>query len=237
MMTYLILNGADIEEANSKPLTQRSTYMEIYNHDRGLSGAQIARTGPSPRLLRTHLSEHTLQKGIREGQPRVLVVMRNPKDTLVSFFHFHKNMPFLAYPGTWNDYFEMYRKKQLYYGDVMEYNAGWWKEHRHDDNFLFLWFEDMKRDLRSAAQRVADHCHVTLTSEQLDRIAEHSEFKKMRCSDAVKSACEGYGISVNDMMRKGEVGDWRNHFTPEQSAYVDAEMATYFDPVGLKFSC
>ncbi len=236
MMACLILNGADIEDTNSKPLSQKSKYLEIFHPDKGLTGAQLASMESSPRLLKTHLSEHVLQKGISEGQSRVIVVMRNPKDTVASFFHFHKNMPFLAYPGTWNDYFEMYRKKELYYGDVIEYNAGWWK-HRHDDNFLFLWFEDMKRDLRSAVQQIAEHCHVTLTSEQLDRIAEHSEFKKMRTSHAVKSAFEVYGVPVTDVLRKGEVGDWRNLFTPEQSIYVDAEIAKYFDPIGLKFSC
>ena len=236
MITYLILNGADLQDLNSKPLPHRSRYLEAKRPEDALCGAQLAHTEPSRRLLKTHLSEHVLEKGIRKGQPRVIVVMRNPKDTLVSFYHFHKKMPFLAYPGTWNDFFEMYRKKGIYYGDVIEYNAGWWKHH-HDDNFLFLWFEDMKHDLRSAVQQIARHCHMTLTPEQLDRIAEHSEFTKMKTSYAVKSAFEPFKVPVTDILRKGEVGDWRNYFTPEQSAYVEAEMAKWFDPIGLRFPC
>ncbi len=99
-----------------------------------------------------------------EGKPRVIVVMRNPKDSLVSFYHFHKNQPGLAFPGTWDESFDLYQKKELFYGDFMDFNVGSW-QHRGEGNFLFLKYEDMKRDLTSTVQQIAQHCQVKLSPE------------------------------------------------------------------------
>ena len=36
-------------------------------------------------------------------------------------------------------------------------------------------------------------------------------------------------------MRKGVIGDWRNLFTLEQSAYVDSQVAKILKPTGIVF--
>ena len=36
-------------------------------------------------------------------------------------------------------------------------------------------------------------------------------------------------------MRKGSVGDWRNHFTDEQSARMDTEITRKLSGSGLQF--
>ncbi len=235
-MTSLVVTGGDVEDVNSKPLRDRSRFLEFTRYNQESSGAQQAEAEPSPRLLKSHLHEHILSKSMMQGKPRVVVVMRNPKDALVSFYEGHKHAPF-CYTGSWDEFFEMYRKKELFYGDIFDMNAGWWKRHRHDENFLFLKFEDMKRDPRLAVEQLAQHCHVALTSEQIDRIVTNVDFNVMRSCNAIRSSVKALGIPVNDFLRKGVVGDWRNYFTTEQSAYVDAEIAKRFDPIGLNFSC
>ncbi len=234
-MTYLILNGGNVEEANSKPLTERSRFLEMKAPGEPLSGAEMALSEPSPRMLKTHLQEHILGNAITKGKPKVIAVMRNPKDTLVSLYQWYKEVPDLAYPGTWNDFFEMYQKKELYYGDLIEFNCSWWK-HRHDVNFLFLWFEDMKRNPRSIVRQIAHHCQINVTYERVERIVANSDFEAMKSSNAVKSAYEKHNIPMNDFLRQGKVGEWRNVFTANQNAYVDAQCVKLLDPVDLKFS-
>ncbi len=236
MITYLVLNGADIEEANSKPLLLRSKYMEMTPPGTQVCGAQLAQADPPPRMMKTHLQEHIVRRAVMEGKPRVIVVMRNPKDNLVSFYHFHKNLPTLAFPGTWNEFFDLYKKKELLYGDIMDFNIGWWK-HRDEENFLVLKYEDMKRDLTSTVQRIAQHCQVKLSPEQVAKIVAQSDFEAMQSScNAVRMSAEAMGLSVKKFIRKGEVGDWRNYFTPEQSAYVDAQCKERLAPEGIDFS-
>lgn len=41
---------------------------------------------PSPRLFSTHLSSRFLRTQVLEDRAKFIVVMRNPKDTLVSYY-------------------------------------------------------------------------------------------------------------------------------------------------------
>ena len=38
-----------------------------------------------------------------------------------------------------------------------------------------------------------------------------------------------------NFLRKGEVGDWKNFFTPEQSERFDKELLAKLDGTGLEF--
>lgn len=54
-MTYLVLNCADVEEANSKPINERWRFLEMKRKDPQQSGAILAQNDPPPRLLKSHL--------------------------------------------------------------------------------------------------------------------------------------------------------------------------------------
>ncbi|CAH1248739.1 SULT2A1 [Branchiostoma lanceolatum] len=104
----------------------------------------------SPRLLITHLPIQFAPKGISKPQNKVkvLVPMRNPKDTAVSMFHFSKEIvPMLggnAYDLRWEDFVQDYSAGIVPYGDFCDHVSGWWQM-RDDPHFLFLKYEDMKK--------------------------------------------------------------------------------------------
>ena len=43
---------------------------------------------------------------------QILVIFRNPKDTAVSFFHFHNDVPDIPSYGSWDDFFRQFMKGQ-----------------------------------------------------------------------------------------------------------------------------
>ena len=85
-------------------------------------------------------------------------------------------------------------------------------------------YEEMHKDPRKQIRRIAEFLNIDLTPEIVDSITEQTLFKNMKKNPAAnmhwtdRYRDDEYG----KFMRKGKVGDWRNHFTEDQSARIDA---------------
>ncbi len=95
----------------------------------------------------------------------------------------------------------------------------------------------MKRNPRTAVTSIASFLGYSLTDEVIDKIVIDTSFDKMKDN---KAANKKYvdSLSVNggsDFMRKGIIGDWRNVFSPEQSAMMDALVEEKLAGSGLVF--
>ena len=65
---------------------------------------------PAPRVFKTHLPYDLVPKPRNKAaKPRYIYVMRNPKDTAVSFYHHHQLHPITTH-RSWDEYFEFFIK-------------------------------------------------------------------------------------------------------------------------------
>ena len=81
------------------------------------------------------------------------------------------------------------------------------KEHLRD-RALVITYEEMSADLPAVLDRLAKFLNVALPTNRLDAITERVSFSTM----------SALGGAVGNMLtRKGEPGDWRNHFTINQN--------------------
>ena len=91
----------------------------------------------------------------------------------------------------------------------------------------------MKTDLKKIVKKIANFLGHDLADEELDKITERCTFASMKQNNAVnKTALK---IFENQFIRKGIVGDWRNHFTADQSARMDKLVAEKITPIGLEY--
>ncbi len=185
---------------------------------------------PSPRLYHTHLPRHFLP-GINEVRPKVIVVTRNPKDTLVSFYHHQRrSKTYGPFTGTWDEFVELHQPGLLRWGGLFENNMEWWGL-RGQSNVLYVIYEQMKRDLEEVIWRVAKFCIRDPTEAEVYAIADLCSFEKMRNNPNTNHSGEAntghFNFGVSPFMRKGVVGDWKEYFSPEQSRYVDAQCEEY----------
>ncbi|XP_035658755.1 sulfotransferase family cytosolic 1B member 1-like [Branchiostoma floridae] len=100
---------------------------------------------------------------------------------------------------------------------------------REDRHFLFVKYEDMKKNIRSSLRTIAAFLKKELTDEQLTLILNSCSLKSMR------ETLSESGTWRKDVVRKGIVGDWKNHFSAEESARFDQKYRERMAGTGLEF--
>ncbi|XP_066287348.1 sulfotransferase 1B1-like isoform X1 [Branchiostoma lanceolatum] len=189
---------------------------------------------PSPRLVVTHLPIQFAPKGISKPQNKVkvLVPMRNPKDTTVSLYHFANKMLKLegkTDPIPWEAFASNFTIGKLPFGKFDDHVLGWWQM-RDDPHFLFLMYEDMKKDLLTAVKTIVAFLEVDLDETTIKGIAEASTFNNMKTDLDNSKTPERQAVA-----RKGIIGDWKNTFSAEQSKAFDAWYQEKFSGTGITF--
>uniref|UniRef100_A0A8C4QJI6 Sulfotransferase n=1 Tax=Eptatretus burgeri TaxID=7764 RepID=A0A8C4QJI6_EPTBU len=177
----------------------------------------------SPRTITTHLPFRLMPRRLREGAAKVIYVTRNPKDVLVSFFHFFailKAKP-SDVPSKFEDVLQSFLEGQSSYGEWSEHVRGWLNSGYK--NFLHVTYEEMSKDLAAVIKRICTFLDKSLTEEQVQGVMKHSSFESMRHNPLTNYSKmeELYDLSKGDFIRKGKVGDWKNHFTVAQSERFD----------------
>lgn len=82
------------------------------------------------------------------------------------------------------------------------------------------------------------------TDEQIDGLIEHLSFTNMRKNPAINlepileqiyNSENDRGDPENKFIRKGQVGDWRNHISDEIAEKFDKMNVQYWSIIGLEF--
>ncbi|PNF21435.1 Sulfotransferase family cytosolic 1B member 1 [Cryptotermes secundus] len=181
----------------------------------------------SPRYIKTHLPWELLPKQIREGtkKPKIIYVARNAKDTCVSYYHHCKILE--GYSGSFDNYCKLFLGGSLCFAPFWPHVLNFWKR-RDEPNILFLKYEDLKKDLPAVIRKTAAFLGKDLNEEQVDLLAEHLSFARMKSNPAVnyEAAIEinrRFNLTTADghFMRSGQVGNYKEVMGPELIAEFD----------------
>ena len=231
---YLVQNDGDAKESENVPSQTRWRFIEeeFPGRESDLSKWQSI---CSPQLIKTHLSPEFFQNTFAESKTKFLVVLRNPKDALVSYYNFYKMNLVFQFNGTWDDFFNLYKEKKICHGDVIEVQLSWWKV-RNDQRVEVLTFEEMLKSPEEAVRRVMEHLGKSLSDDIVEKIVHKTSFKSMKENPLTNYTHSGaLRHEISAFMRKGKVGDWKNYFSVEQAAYVDRMTKDLCEPHGLYF--
>ncbi len=132
----------------------------------------------------------------------------------------------------------MSKRGVLVHGDWFDFNLGWWK-HKDDPKFLFVTYEEMKKDIRAIILKLCQFLDKQLEPGLINAIIKHTSFKEMKHNKMVNYKFvpnEGINQDISPFMRKGIIGDWRSHFSAEQNLFYDELLKEKLAGTGLKFT-
>ncbi|WCJ30310.1 Cytosolic sulfotransferase 17 [Euphorbia peplus] len=192
-------------------------------------------------LISTHVPFNSLPKSILNSDTKIIYVSRNPKDVLVSLWHFScvKN----SEVTTFEEAYETFCKGVSIYGPYWDHLLGYWKASLEFPNkVLFLKYEEMKNDGRLYVKKMADFMGYPFSIDEekhgvVEMIVQMCNFENLSNLEVNKSktASEHNPMKIenNSFFRKGEIGDWKNYFTVEMAEKLDQIIQDKFSGSGL----
>ncbi|XP_056304541.1 amine sulfotransferase-like [Danio aesculapii] len=158
-------------------------------------------TRPSPRLFCSHLLEPLMPRALqRKG--KIIYVMRNPKDVMVSYFHFANKLKNLDSSKSYDEMLKKFFTGCMVGGCWFDHVKGW-MTNKNKYNILILTYEEM---IKGSKQGIGYR-------------SRHDGHALPGCFS------HGPGDSLSPMQDEqhgdGTVGDWKNSLTVAQSECVD----------------
>ncbi|XP_043204339.1 sulfotransferase 1C2-like [Amphibalanus amphitrite] len=256
-MVWLIANDLDYEGAKTPIMPDRYSFIDFAalsdKEFEAKFAAAAAKEGepprsgpmdmaslanrPSPRFVKSHLP-FSLNNPRLLDTCKVVYVARNPKDACVSFFHHMRLIRLHDFLGDLELFMDYFIKGQVVEAPFIEHMIEAWNL-RHHPNLCFLFYEDMKKDLRAQIRKVSKFLGKDYSEEQVDKLAEHLHIDNFKKNPWVNADHMKDGKIMHtdrgSFIRKGKTGDWKNHFTPEMNEKFDKWMAEKMKGTDLTF--
>ncbi|XP_023370454.1 sulfotransferase 6B1-like [Otolemur garnettii] len=194
------------------------------------------------RVIPTHLNYDMLPRNIKQNQCKIIYVIRNPKDTAVSLFHYYRDNPNLPCIETWAVFLELFLRGDVVYGSWFDHVLSW-EKHKDNKNILIISYEEMKKDLSKSIRKMTTFLDINVSDSEINKIAWKTSFNEMKNNAAKENHDANHTICAltsnrNLVFRKGAVGDWINYFTSKQKRVFDelftqrmkhSELANHFE--------
>ncbi|XP_045140194.1 sulfotransferase 1E1 isoform X1 [Echinops telfairi] len=210
----VIYKDGNLEKCNEDFIFNRVPFLEC-KKDEVLDGVKQLNHMASPRLVKTHLPVEYLPVSFWEKNCKMIYLCRNAKDVAVSYYYFHLMAAGHPNPGTFPEFVEKFMDGDVPYGSWYKHVKSWW-EKRDNPNVLFLLYEDLQKDLRKEVIKLYTFLGKEPTEELVHKILNRTSFQEMKKNPTTNYTAlpeELFNHKVSPFMRKGCVGDWKNHFT------------------------
>lgn len=190
-----------------------------------------------PRCFKTHCT-FPQTPGVETA--RFILTSRDPRDCCVSFYHHKMDMTdealeqfSLEKPESFDSFFEEWLEYAGWYRSV----ESWWP-HFHDDNVLWLRYEDLKRDLNGGINQILDFLSWSINEAQRKNILTYCSFDWMK-ANSHRFTSQGKDkkpqFKPGGFIRKGQVGGGKAMLSSEQEKRVMDMARDRLEPDCLKF--
>ncbi|KAJ0065920.1 hypothetical protein NL108_000170 [Boleophthalmus pectinirostris] len=216
----LILNDGDLTPIQTIPNYDRIPWLE----EERLS--VVMDQLKSPRGMVSHFPYELMPASFHQSKAKVIYVMRNPKDVVVSFYYFHQSASFLEDPGTFEEFLDKFLEGKLAFGKWTDHVKSW-RNTKLGDRIMYITYEEMKEDLPAAVRSMSSFLGKNLSDEVINKIAYHCSFNTMKNNPMSNFSLIPKVYIDSDkspFLRKGIIGDWKKHFTCDQVRHFSSTI-------------
>lgn len=164
-----------------------------------------------PRIIKSHAPQV-------DAYPRVVYVLRDPRDVYVSYYHHRQGD--LPRGTSFTDFLARDDHRPCLW---CEHVRSWLADRGEDQDLIVVRYEDLKEDALREARRLAEFAGVDATEEELIDAVEASSFERMQELEE-RSGRPFQEERPGRFVRKGKVGGWEAQFDDEaREILVDRE--------------
>ena len=238
--TWHIMNGVQLERTQEY-LFQRSPFLDFVT----IKGSSLGEAEelfkkidelPSPRTIKTHFPLELLPPKLLETC-KVIFVNRNVMDACVSIYHHFGLMKHFGFDSGFEEFAkEVYVNGLCYNGGMPAYFAMLKCQYQNIDNpnVLMLWYEDMKKNQREMVEKIKNHIQYDISDKQIDELTEFMKFENYQKSSSLnKNSMKIQREGKGNFIRKGIVGDWKNHFEEQTVKDWERLIDNQFEKTGI----
>lgn len=162
---------------------------------------------------------------------RVVLLIRDPRDTVVSAFHQETKRVDQKYPGTISDFI---RDPRMGMERIVEFNLGWLSDHALPKQFHLIEYESLRSHTVEELSRFLDFLgHRVVDDIEIRRAVELASFDRLQKLEREGALHARYGESLKPRdasdpnslkVRRGKVGGFRDELSESDVAYCAAVM-------------
>lgn len=236
ILDLLYFSHMSSDRQDSVPLFERVPFLEILFPGFPSGVDELTQLTTFPRIIKTHLPVHFIPKTFWEQNSKIIYVARNAKDTAVSYFHFDRMNMAQPEPGDWSSYLQRFMEGKMVFGSWYEHVRGWWEKKQTSSNILYLFYEDLIEDTEQELGRLCSFLGLSPTTALKQEVTKKVLFDNMKNNKMANgSTDEAFDFKISPFMRKGKVGDWKNHFTVQQDEQFNEDYAKKMKNTDLQF--
>ncbi|XP_062298485.1 sulfotransferase 2B1-like [Scomber scombrus] len=215
----LIMSGGDPASVETLPNWDRVPWLEV-----GQSRTHKHEERPSPRMFATHFQYNMMPPSFFDVKPKVIYVMRNPKDVFTSSFHYYGMISFVGDQGTQSEFLHKFLDGKVMFGSWFDHVKGWLNA-EDKERIMYISYEEMITDLKESVARMSQFLEKSLDAQVIEKIADRCVFKNMKQNKMSNYSQVPRGFmdqTKSEFLRKGIAGDWKNQLTVAEVKHFDA---------------
>ncbi|KAL3830877.1 hypothetical protein ACJIZ3_019679 [Penstemon smallii] len=212
-LAIAIANKTCLDDKSTNPLIHSSPhecipYLEVnlLEHKKSLY--------PQLPILATHIPYSALPETISNSGCKLVYICRDPKDVLVSMWHFMSNF---MQDFRIEEAFELFSRGILHAGPYWDHVLEYWKASvENPERVFFMKYEDLRKETSLHVKKLARFMGFSFSLEEendglVEKVVEFCSFKNLSNLEAENK----------NFFRKGNVGDWRNFLSDEMVERID----------------